>query len=294
LGIDLNQGAIRRIGKGASCNKFQSDGLTALLRGTETEFLAQIEALSIELAKALEPEAKAVIRMRIKEIREAMLDAAKRNFLDGNVQVVVSTAFKASTFLNQAEVKEELNEGKAPFTTIFIDEAGLMSRVAISALSLLASRRVVLVGDSKQLAPISRISRILEPSQGNWLARSGLSHLDQITKTTEGVHVLREQHRMHADVCKRAPNDIFVMSNHEPIIVLAYSRNSVSVASHPRQRRVIGAASGIVQVPRSSQASQRRTSKVLCKRLFLGAAIVLPKRLSSDAKIGGVSSIGDS
>ena len=201
LGIDLNQGAIRRIGKGASCNKFQSDGLTALLKGTETEFLAQIEALSIELAKALEPEAKAVIRMRIKEIREAMLDAAKRNFLDGNVQVVVSTAFKASTFLNQAEVKEELNEGKAPFTTIFIDEAGLMSRVAISALSLLASRRVVLVGDSKQLAPISRISRILEPSQGNWLARSGLSHLDQITKTTEGVHVLREQHRMHADVC---------------------------------------------------------------------------------------------
>ena len=118
------------------------------------------------------------------------------------MQVVVSTAFKASTFLNQCEIKDDLSEGNCPFTTIFIDEAGLMSRVAIAALSLLASRRVVLVGDSKQLAPISRISRILEPSQGNWLARSGLSHLDQIRKSIAGVHVLQEQRRMHAEVCE--------------------------------------------------------------------------------------------
>lgn len=202
LGLDLKAAAIRRIGKGASFKKFESERLSALLKGTETEYLAQIEALSITLARTEEPEAKAVIRLEIKEIRQAMLDAAKRNFLDANVQVVVSTAFKASTFLNLDEVKEKLEECKSPFTTIFIDEAGLMSRVAIAALSLLASRRVVLVGDSKQLAPISRISRILEPAQGNWLARSGLSHLDQINKGIAGVHVLQEQRRMHADVCE--------------------------------------------------------------------------------------------
>lgn len=202
LNVDLSSGTIRRIGKGASFQKYESEGLTDLLKGTETEYLAEIETLGIELAKTQEPEAKAEIRIKIKEIREAMLDAAKRNFLDANVQVVVSTAFRASTFLNQDEVKEDLEKGRSPFTTIFIDEAGLMSRVAIAALSLLASRRVVLVGDSKQLAPISRISRILEPSQGNWLARSGLSHLDQISKGIEGVHVLQEQRRMHSDVCE--------------------------------------------------------------------------------------------
>jgi superfamily I DNA/RNA helicase len=202
LGINLSTGLVRRIGKGASFKKYEEEDLTALLKGTETEYLAQIEKLATELARTQEPEAKAGLRLKIKEIREAMLDAAKRNFLDINVQAVVSTAFKASTFLNQDEVKDELSEGKCPFTTIFIDEAGLMSRVAIAALSLLASRRVVLVGDSKQLAPISRISRILEPSQGNWLGRSGLSHLDQIRKAIVGVHVLQEQRRMHADVCE--------------------------------------------------------------------------------------------
>ena len=94
---------------------------------------------------------------------------------------------RSSGILNQDEVKDELSEGQCPFTTIFIDEAGLMSRVATAALSLLASRRIVLVGDSKQLAPISRISRILGPTQGNWLARSGLSHLDQISKPIDDV-----------------------------------------------------------------------------------------------------------
>ena len=134
----------------------------------------------------------------IKEMRFDMRDAAWRNFLDDSIRVVVSTAFKATTFLTYTEIKEDLARGLAPFSTIFIDEAGLMSRAAIAALSLLASRRVILVGDSKQLAPISRISRILPPSQGNWLASSGLSHLEDITTGQGGVHVLREQRRMHS------------------------------------------------------------------------------------------------
>ncbi|MEZ5943948.1 MAG: AAA domain-containing protein [Planctomycetaceae bacterium] len=206
LGVDLESCQIRRIGKGASFQQFKSEGMLALLRGTETEFLAQIEALAIELARTEEPEDKAMIRKKIREIRIAMLDASKRNFLDADVQVVVSTSFKATTFFNRDEIKQELERGSAPYTTIFIDEAGLMSRVAIAALALLASRRVILVGDSKQLAPISRISRILEPAQGNWLARSGLSHLDQIQKTVDGVHVLQEQRRMHSDVCDVVSN----------------------------------------------------------------------------------------
>ncbi len=172
-----------------------------MLRGTETEFLAQIEELVLELARATDSETKALIRKQIKELREQMRDAAQRNFLDEEVRVVVATTFRATTFLKCEDVKEDIERGLAPFTTIFIDEAGLISRAAVAALSLLASRRVVLVGDSKQLAPISRISRILPTNQMTWLANSGLSHLES-TKTDEvGVHVLQEQRRMHADVC---------------------------------------------------------------------------------------------
>ena len=200
-GVGLEDGQLLRIGKGASLKKFEAEQLTEMLRGTETEFLAQIEELAVQLARTDDSEEKAMIRKEIKEIREAMNDAAQQNFLDANVRVVVGTSFKATTFLSYDEIKEDLAENCCPFTTIFIDEAGLMSRVAIAALSLLASRRVVLVGDSKQLAPISRISRILEPAQGNWLARSGLSHLDRIDNQIDGVHVLSVQRRMHSDVC---------------------------------------------------------------------------------------------
>lgn len=200
-GGGLGKGGLLRIGKGASLKKFEEQGLTDMLCGTEVEYLAQIESLAVELARTEESTTKAILRKQMKELREAMRDAAQRNFLDGDIRTVVSTSFRATTFLCCDEVKADVESGKAPFTTVFIDEAGLMSRVAIAALSLLAARRVVLVGDSKQLAPISRISRIIEPSQGNWLAKSGLSHLDKIGDRVDGVHVLSEQRRMHSEVC---------------------------------------------------------------------------------------------
>lgn len=199
---ELAIGSLLRIGKGARLKEFEENSLTEMLKGTETEYLAQIDQLSIQLARTKESENKALIRKEIKELREKMLDAAHRNFLDKNIRVVVSTAFKATTFLKKDEVKDSLEYGKAPFTTIFIDEAGLISRAAIASLSLLASRRVVLVGDSKQLAPISRISRILPTNQMKWLAMSGLSHLDTVNTQIDGVHVLREQRRMHDEICK--------------------------------------------------------------------------------------------
>ena len=199
---DLSLGKLLRIGKGASLKTFADEDLTVMLKGTETELLAQIEELSLELSRMLLPEDKAVARSRIRRLRKQVQDVAKRNFLDRNIRVNISTAFRATTFLKHAEVKKSIEQGFAPFTTVFIDEAGLLSRVSIAAISLLASRRVVLVGDPKQLAPISRISRILPTNQMTWLANSSLSHLDTISSAKLGVHVLREQRRMHSDICK--------------------------------------------------------------------------------------------
>lgn len=196
----LGNHQLLRLGKGASLKSFQDANLEAMLKGTEMEFLAALEEKLMRLSKSKRSKDKAVIRKEIAELLEVMRDASTRNFLDDEVRVVVSTAFRATIFLNT--IKELIEEHEVPFTTIIIDEAGLLSRAAIAALSLLASKRVLLVGDSKQLAPISRISRVLASDQKKWLAMSGLSHLHSTKQCVQGIHVLTEQRRMHADICR--------------------------------------------------------------------------------------------
>jgi hypothetical protein len=198
----LDAGEILRIGKGASFQAFRDAGLESMLRGTESEVLSQIDGLAQQLQLFDSWEDKALTRKQIAELRTGGSDQSRRVFVDPAVKVVVATAFKAMKFLDDGIVRKMIEHGEAPFTTIFIDEAGLISRAAVAALSLLASRRVVLVGDSKQLAPISRISRILPTRQETWLANSGVSHLNQIDAAPKAVHVLSEQRRMHPDVCK--------------------------------------------------------------------------------------------
>ena len=199
---ELAEGKVLRIGKGASPQVFASNGLETMLRGSESDVLLQIDDLAQQLEAFDGWEDKALTRKRMGELRAGSNDQSKRLFIDPEVRVIVATAFKAMSFLDDAIVKLLIENGDAPFTTILIDEAGLMSRVAIAALSLLAARRVVLVGDSKQLAPISRMSRILPTRQQTWLGSSGLSHLDDLEATPKAVHVLTEQRRMHPDVCQ--------------------------------------------------------------------------------------------
>jgi len=199
---ELEDGKVLRIGKGASPQVFASDGLESMLRGSESDVLLQIDDLAQQLEAFDGWEDKALTRKRMGELRAGSNDQSKRLFIDPEVRVIVATAFKAMSFLDDSIVKLMIENGEAPFTTILIDEAGLMSRAAIAALSLLAARRVVLVGDSKQLAPISRMSRILPTRQQTWLGSSGLSHLDDLDATPKAVHVLTEQRRMHPDVCQ--------------------------------------------------------------------------------------------
>lgn len=199
---ELDEGRLLRIGKGASLQAFKAQGLEAMLRGTESEVLHSIDDLADQLEQVDSWEEKALTRKQIGDLRSGTSDRSRRFFVDPEVRVVVSTAFKAMSRLKETSIRQMLEQGKAPFTTIFIDEAGLMSRAAIVALSLLAAHRVVLVGDSKQLAPISRISRILPTQQQTWLASSGLEHLDDLDDTPKAVHVLSEQYRMHLDVCR--------------------------------------------------------------------------------------------
>ena len=197
----LSDDSLLRIGKGASYQTFVRRDFDSMLRGTESQVLSQIDELAGQLQLFDTWEEKALTRKQIGELRTTGNDRSNQIFVDPDKRVVIATAFKAMTFLKDETVRKMIEHGEAPFTTIFIDEAGLISRTTVAALSLLAANRVVLVGDSKQLAPISRISRILPTRQQQWLASSGLSHLDEITITPAAVHVLSEQRRMHPDVC---------------------------------------------------------------------------------------------
>ncbi|QDT04147.1 ATP-dependent RecD-like DNA helicase [Rubripirellula lacrimiformis] len=199
---ELGDDTLLRIGKGASYQTFVGKELDPMLRGTESEVLSQIDGLAQQLQLFESSEDKALTRKRISELRASGNDQSNRIFVDAQRRVVVATAFKAMSYLKDESIRKMVEDGGAPFTTIFIDEAGLISRAAVAALSLLAARRVVLVGDSKQLAPISRISRILPTRQQTWLASSGLSHLDDTENIPHAVHLLSQQRRMHPDVCR--------------------------------------------------------------------------------------------
>ena len=197
----LVENRVLRVGKGVHLKRYQETGLEELVIGTETDLLFQVGELRDELARAQEPEVKAALRDQIKKLLDKVRDASRHLFCDGAVDVVVSTAFRAMSMLKYPEYRELIEQGRAPFTTIIIDEAGLISRAASAVLSLLASRRVILVGDPKQLAPISRMSRVLPTPQARWLASSGLGHLQAVMQSVEGVHLLTTQYRMHPDVC---------------------------------------------------------------------------------------------
>jgi superfamily I DNA/RNA helicase len=198
----VGEGRILRIGKGADHEDYQARGLTGLLRGTETDLLRQIGALTRDLHKAPTHEQRAVLRRQIQELRRLMKDSAFNIFASPDVQVVVATAFKAVMLLSDPAIRSLAAAGEAPFTTVVIDEAGLMARAVVAGLSLLAARRVVVVGDAKQLAPISKMSRVLPTSQATWLASSCLTHLQRVQQAGSAVHLLREQHRMHPQVSR--------------------------------------------------------------------------------------------
>ncbi len=198
---ELDNETLLRIGKGASFQSYVNRQLESMLAGTEAEVLAKIDGLAQQLPLFDSWEEKALTRKQISELKTVGNDQSNRIFLDPEKRVVIATAFKAMSFLKHETIRTMVENGEAPFTTIFIDEAGLISRTAVAALSLLAARRVVLVGDSKQLAPISRIARVLPTRQQTWLASSGLSHLEVTSDVPSAVHLLSEQRRMHPDVC---------------------------------------------------------------------------------------------
>jgi superfamily I DNA/RNA helicase len=191
---------VLRVGKGVNVKRFEEAGLFDLIRGTEGDLLHQVADLKQRRDAEKVPEIRAGILAEIRDVLKRIKDIARHAFMAADVDIVLATAFRALTMLWYPEYREMIEQGQAPFTTIIIDEAGLVSRAATAVLSLLASRRVILAGDPKQLAPISRMSRVLPTSQARWLASSALSHLRDVRQQNDGTHLLSTQYRMHTEI----------------------------------------------------------------------------------------------
>jgi len=208
----LQEGRILRVGKGARLEAYEQASLTALLTAgassslfgaVRADLIRQRDELKQALATAQTHEEKAQINQKIKLLERQLADDAALVFASQEFRVVVATAFKATSLTATPTFSSSIAAGLPPFTTVIIDEAGLISRAATAALSLLASRRVVIVGDSKQLAPISKMSRILPSNHARWLASSALTHLQSLdTSNNTAVYLLRTQYRMHPQVSR--------------------------------------------------------------------------------------------
>lgn len=97
-----------------------------------------------------------------------------------------------------------METGEAPFDTVVIDEAGQVPLATSAMLSLLARERVLLAGDPRQLAPISRAARIFVPSVKRFIAESAINALALPAPGSEfedpALLFLDTQHRSDAPI----------------------------------------------------------------------------------------------
>ncbi|MEL6344947.1 MAG: AAA domain-containing protein [Myxococcota bacterium] len=197
-GLSLERRVVR-VGSGADLDRFVPERLVSLLVGGEVGLRRTLSNLKQRLARAVVAEERAELNAAIQQTRSALEGCSKEVFLTESCTVVVTTAFNALRQLTDPDLLSLFEAGRAPFDLVIIDEAGLVCRAAAAALSLLAARQVLLVGDPRQLAPIVKMNRLLPDQQATWLSESGLAHLDA-AGAQPGVCMLTTQYRMHPEI----------------------------------------------------------------------------------------------
>lgn len=187
---------VRRLGSGSDIKRYAKNDLEDLLEGSAAVMRRDYSVFKAQHEATQDPTERAKIAVKIKDLRQALSECS---LLNSGAKVVVTTSFMALSEAAKEDTTTQVAKKTPPFTTIIIDEAGLISRAAIAAMAGLASRRVILVGDPRQLSPISKMSRVLSSDEAIWLAESGLAHLN--TKwISSGIHLLQTQYRMHPDI----------------------------------------------------------------------------------------------
>lgn len=194
LRLGEQPGGVLRVGS-LRVDRFRDHGLLSLLPRPEHR-LDRVERAQAALDAAVTDEGRARARVRLSQARQG-LPRLRDVIADQGPRCVLTTSHAAVAAAASQEMQPFLLHERAPFTTVVIDEAGLLSRAVVGAIGLLASRQLVLVGDPRQLSPICQAERSMAPTVKRWLAQSAMQNVDHRRPFTQALWF---QHRMHPDI----------------------------------------------------------------------------------------------
>ncbi|KAJ1490723.1 P-loop containing nucleoside triphosphate hydrolase protein, partial [Baffinella frigidus] len=123
---------------------------------------------------------------------ETMIGGCKSEVLQGT-QIFLATIASTSRLLKEWE--ENVGEDLV-IHTVIVDECGCTTESSVALLARLNPQNLILVGDHKQLPPCSMV-----PPQELRGTRHDRSLLERCVEASGTVHKLKEQYRMHPNIC---------------------------------------------------------------------------------------------
>lgn len=184
----LDKGRIIRFGRAVLPEIVQTPELFLNQPGVQ-RLRHDLEKIQARLKETSDPKERAELVSMYKQTLQTINDITKRYF--DEAKVIATTS--AQVFL-----KEDFEE--VGYDTVIIDEAGMMPYAHLLALSTIPRKRLVIVGDFKQLAPVA-LGSTLDVQE--WFRTDVFSKLG-IKGTAEGkpVEKLNVQRRMHRAICE--------------------------------------------------------------------------------------------
>ena len=198
LGVGHAPHGVWRMGRVVRPADYADAGLAGMLPPETAPLVTQLDRLHQAFARTRDRPTRARLFQDIRELERRLPSLATRA-TDDDARCLLATVHAGQRAVVADEVAAALRDGRPPFTTVVVDEAGLVPRVLAATVALLASRRVVLVGDPRQLSPIARATRSMPPDVMTWVARSALDHLRDDVDAPH-VHRLDVQRRMHPTI----------------------------------------------------------------------------------------------
>lgn len=185
---------LQRLGS-AVASRFKQEGLLQCLPG-EPALYDEFLRLEQIVDSSPSPYDRLRARSQLRNLRGS-LPTLSSTLLDDDPRSVVTTLHAAVRAAVSDDHRTLVERGRAPFTTVVIDEGGLVARSTAALVGLLAARQVVIVGDPKQLSPICVATRAMHPQVKRWLAESAMAGIGH---EQPNVQSLTEQYRMHPHI----------------------------------------------------------------------------------------------
>ena len=150
-GGEVTPEVLRRVGAAVDARRLEDAGLAHLIDQGPRELRDEIADTIATHRAATDPDERALLWNDLQQLRAGLRGGQRLDQVPA--RVVVATAFAATLAAASRAMLERLTlAGSAPFRTVLIDEAGLVSRAGTAALALWADRRAVLYGDPHQLS----------------------------------------------------------------------------------------------------------------------------------------------